>query len=210
VIKALLFYVIAPIAERRPPLRFGGSVEASSSDSTDHSSPVAPLQGFTQHVEVDAKSELLIRGDFLQSSPHEGKVETQWLLNARYPLASLISGMFGLTRIRSSRTVAAGIASAKDPLSEIAKIDIPNGKAVVLQPHHLVGVLQGRGHPIKITSHWRLWTLHAWLTLQFRYLMFHGPATAIVQGCRGVRIQPPDRGRSINQVATIGFTSGLS
>ncbi|MCK7502947.1 MAG: hypothetical protein MZV70_01815 [Desulfobacterales bacterium] len=30
--------------------------------------------------------------------------------------------------------------------------------------------------PMQITRHWRLGSLSAWLTLQLRYIVFHGPA----------------------------------
>lgn len=57
--------------------------------------------------------------------------------------------------------------------------------------------------------HWRLTSLYAWLTLQLRYLALHGPARLIVQGCRGVRLEPATGGRAINQAATIAFSANL-
>ena len=57
----------------------------------------------------------------------------------------------------------------------------------------------------------RLASLHAWLTLQLRYLVFHGPCRLILKGCRGVRAEEPRAGqpRVINQAATIGFSANL-
>ena len=80
---------------------------------------------------------------------------------------------------------------------------------MVLRPRALRGIVQPAGRPIRITRHWRLGHLSAWLTLQFRYLVFHGPCTLIVQGTRGVRLEPAGPGRGINQAATIGFSAGL-
>ncbi|MBK9571210.1 MAG: hypothetical protein IPO43_00185 [Rhodoferax sp.] len=102
------------------------------------------------------------------------------------------------------------ISATKDPFSEVGILSLPEGAALVMQPHSLVGVVQPTGSPVRITSHWRLTSLHAWLTLQLRYLAFHGPARLIVQGGRGVRIERADAGRSINQAATIGFTANLA
>lgn len=48
------------------------------------------------------------------------------------------------------------------------------------------------------------------LTLQFRYLVFEGPCTLIVGGCRGVRVEPADDGRSVNQAMTVGFSPHLA
>jgi hypothetical protein len=206
-IRAFLYFVAAPIAERQPPIRFPHDTPASPSELIVIKSV---RQGFGHLVDVDPESELLLRSDFLQSSSSTGKAQTQWFLNARYPLASLASGMYGLTRIRGQSTESVSVSSSADALSEIAAFDLPKGESVILQPHHLIGVLQRRDLPMRVSSHWRITTLHAWLTFQFRYLMFHGPATILVKGCRGVRVQEPDRGRSINQAATIGFSSRLS
>ena len=64
---------------------------------------------------------------------------------------------------------------------------------------------------MRITRHWRLGSLHAWLTLQLRYLVFHGPCRLVLKGCRGVRAEAPQpmQPRSINQAATLGFSANL-
>jgi hypothetical protein len=41
-------------------------------------------------------------------------------------------------------------------------------------------------------------------------VVFHGPATLILKGCRGVRIQAADGERAIEQTATIGFSANLN
>jgi hypothetical protein len=80
----------------------------------------------------------------------------------------------------------------------------------VLRPRSLRGIVQPTGRPIVITRHWRLAHLSAWLTFQFRYLVFHGPCSLIVEGTRGVRLERAGAGRGINQAATIGFSAGLA
>jgi len=67
------------------------------------------------------------------------------------------------------------------------------------------------GVPTHITRHWRLGSLHAWITLQLRYLVFHGPCRLLLKGCRGVRAEAPlpDQPRLINQAATLGFSANL-
>lgn len=51
--------------------------------------------------------------------------------------------------------------------------------------------------------------MQAWLSFQLRYLVFHGPASMIVKGGRGVRIEPVIEGRAIEQVSTVGFSANL-
>ncbi len=77
----------------------------------------------------------------------------------------------------------------------------------MLQPRGLVGIIHKAGQRPNIRSHWRVGTLHAWLTLQLRYLAFEGPVTLIVKGCRGVRLESASNGRTISQDATLGFST---
>jgi hypothetical protein len=101
------------------------------------------------------------------------------------------------------------VSSDSDAVSELALVTIPAGAAMVFQPHGMVGVIYPTATPLKITRRWRLFSAHAWLTLQLRYLIFRGPVTLIVKGTRGVRIEPAGQGRIISQFATLGFSSHL-
>lgn len=202
-IKALFYFVLAPLASRRPPICLlpttsGGLVLEAGCSSV------------SQTISLDEAHELLIHPEFLQSSSIQGEKDTRWLLDWQYPLTSLASNMVALTRIRTNEPATFVLSATDDPFSEIGILSIPQGAALVMQPHNLVGVIQPRGTVVRITSEWRLKSLHAWLTLQLRYLAFHGPVDLIVQGCRGVRIERADSGRSINQAATIGFSANLS
>ena len=202
-VKAFFYFVLAPMAARRAPLHFLPESTGELALETGHSA-------LSRQVVVEADHELLLHAEFLQNSSVRGDKDTLWLLNHKFPLTSLASGMVALTRIRTAAPETFVISATQDPLSEIGIISLPKGAAFVMQPHNLVGVVQLRASPVRITSHWRLNSLHAWLTLQLRYLAFHGPARLIVQGCRGVRIERPDAGRSINQASTIGFSANLA
>lgn len=209
-IKVVLYFLLAPIAARRPavallPTSSGAIDPLGDADHADD----ATVSSVSRAVTIDAESELLVHQEYLQSSPHGGVNDTKWLLSGRYWLVSLAAGLYGVTRMRSESPLSVVLSATRDPLSEIGSVVIPEGSAVVLQPRHLVGVLQRRNQPLRITGHWRLGSLHAWLTLQLRYLVFHGPVTLIVKGCRGVRLEPAEPGRSINQAAMIGFSANL-
>ena len=201
-IKALFYFVLAPLAARRPPVRLltggGGKLTLGTGASS-----------VSRAIAVDDAHELLVHPDFLQSASVAGEKSTQWLLSRHFPLTSLSAGMVALTRIRCDRSESFVISATRNAFSEIGVLDLPAGSAVVMQPHNLVGVLQRRDTPMQITSHWRINSLHAWLTLQLRYLALHGPAQLVVQGCRGVRVEPATGGRAINQAATIAFSANV-
>jgi len=202
-IKAFLYFVVAPIAARRPPVRL------LPSDRGEVSS-VGSTSAVSQRVLLTDKQEMLVVPEAVQSTPHEAGKRTKWLLNWAMPLSSLASGMVALLRIRTRHPDFVQLSSTQDPLAEIATVAIAPGSAMVLRPRALRGIVQPVGQHILITRHWRLARLSAWLTLQFRYLVFHGPCVLIVQGRRGVRLERAGAGRGINQAATIGFSAGLA
>jgi hypothetical protein len=201
-IKALFYFVLAPLAARRAPMQLlpdsGGALTLEAGESS-----------VSRTITIDSAHELLVHPEFLQSASITGEKATQWLLSRRFALTSLSAGMVALTRIRCDAPESAVISATHNALAEIGVLNLPAGSAVVMQPHNLVGVVQRRDTPLRITAHWRLNSLHAWLTLQLRYLVLHGPARLIVQGCRGVQLETGTGGRAINQAATIAFSANL-
>jgi hypothetical protein len=204
-IKAVFYYGLAPLAARFPPIRLFEEVDASMPEArnSDVSLPFDIADGF----------EVLVHPDYLQSSSQPAMKRTQWLLNRSLPFSSIASGMFFLTRIRPAdgQTTRVIVSSQNDAFGEIGAIHLPVGASMVVQPRSLAGVVKRSDSPVRITRHWRALSLHAWLTLQLRFLVFHGPCDLILKGCRGVRAEAPDpeRPRMINQSATIGFSANL-
>lgn len=212
-LKAFLYFVIAPMAARCAPITVLAGVCGHLDGVAERLLAGADrlkVSGVSQAITIDPTEELLIHPEYLQSSARLGQKDTRWLLDWSYPLSSLAAGLFGLTRIRTTASDTTVVSATQDPLSEVGVLALPPGSALVFQPHRLVGVVQAMDRPVQITRHWRLGSLNAWLTLQLRYLVFHGPVKLVVAGCRGVRVEAAGQGRSINQAATIGFSANLA
>ena len=210
-IKALFYYVLAPLASRLGPIR----ILPAAASSPDVSPPAVPpaRSAVSATVDIVPGEELLVQPDFLQSSSQPARKRTRWFLNPRLPFASLASGMFALTSVQpeGDAPTRVVVSSQRDPFSEIGVVTLPAGAAMVIHPRSLAGVVKPAGGAARITRHWRLGSLHAWLTLQLRYLVFHGPTTLLLRGCRGVRAEVPlpEQPRLINQAATLGFSANL-
>lgn len=199
-IRTLLYWVLAPLASLQKPIRLLEPAEAIPLP--------AERSAVSKGVRLDDGSELLVKQGFIQTSSQGSAKATQWLLDASHPISSLAAGLWFLTRIRGpGRTT---LSAVRDPFAEITRLELPVGAACVLQPRSIVGVVQPIAAPLRITSHWRLGKLNAWLTWQLRFLVFHGPADIILSGGRGVRIEPAEAGRSIGQDQLLGFSAGLS
>ena len=208
-IKAFFYFVLAPLAARLPPLSIARELQAG-----DASLPLPPqgesrISAVSQALLLQPGQQILIHPAYLQSSPVSSTKRTQWLLDWRFPLTSLAAGMVALTRLHSDEPASVTISASDDPLLEIAVVHLPAGSALVFQPRGLVGLICDANQPLVISSHWRLGSLHAWLTLQLRFIVFRGPVTLIVRGCRGVRLERAGQGRSISQSATLGFSTDV-
>jgi hypothetical protein len=205
-VKMLFYYVLAPLAGRCKPICL--------MPKTATQLPQATASKVSHSVLLEPGQELLVLPDYLQSASSSAIKTTRWLFDWHTPWTSLIAGMVMLTRVRTStRLDPIVVSSNSDPLSEVALIAIPKGAALVFQPRALVGVIQYSARPLRMRRRWQLFSVHAWLTMQLRYLVFTGPVTLIVKGTRGVRAESAGAGgqaRLISQSATLGFSAQLA
>ncbi len=199
--RTIAYYIFAPIAARAAPLRFA---EAGSTPPQPTGGPSAVSVSIT----LGPREEALVRQDYLQSSSLTGAKRTRWLLDWTNPLTSLASGMRFLTAI-SGDGERVTVSAVKDPFAELAVLNVPAGAACVLRPSALAAVVQPQGAAIVIRSKWRF-ALPAWLTWQWRYMVFCGPVQLVVKGGRGVRIEPAARGRIVGEGQMLGFSTDLA
>ena len=208
-IKAFFYFVLAPLASRLPPLSIARELQLAGSSLPLPPQGASRISAVSQALLLQPGQQMLIHPAYLQSSPVSSTKRTQWLLDWRFPFTSLAAGMVALTRLHSDVPASVTISASDDPLLEIAVVHLPAGSALVFQPRGLVGLICDANQPLAISSHWRLGSLHAWLTLQLRFIVFLGPVTLIVRGCRGVRLERAGQGRAISQSATLGFSTDV-
>lgn len=205
-IRCVFYYLLAPRATRLPPITILPVVDPPQPEQTHKSS-------VSVRIPINAGEELVVQHNFLAALGRSANAGTQWFLNSHLPFASIASGMFLLTRIRPQEqgTTEVTVSATQDALDEVGVIDLPAGAAMVVQPRCLAGILKPVDVPVAISRHWRLGSLHAWLTLQLRYLVFHGPCKLIIRGCRGFSWEAPssETPKMIRQSATIGWSANL-
>ncbi len=212
-IKVVLYFIVAPWVSRFPPIRLLPTASGSVLSSTGEGGAgdgKGKVSAVSLPIVLREDQELLVQPEYLQSTSLDARKTTKWLLNGSIPFSSLLSGMYMLTRVSPSGGAPVVISSTRDPFMEVGIIELADGAAFVCQPRSLVGVIQDRRTPIRITRHWRLGNLQSWLTLQLRFLVFHGAGQLVLKGCRGIRVEPAGTGRLINQAATLGFSANLA
>lgn len=201
-IRTLLYYCVAPAAERHGVIRISVPGDANAPI------PLSDPSRVSLPITLEPGEELLVRQDYLQTSSSAGEKRTRWLLDYRHPVSSLATGLAFLTRIGGAGETTT-VSAVRDPFAELTQVTLTHGAAVVLHPRGLVAVVQPEGKAMRITSHWRLGSISAWLTLQLRYMVFHGPGRLVVKGGRGIRVERAENGRVFGQDQLVGFGADL-
>lgn len=202
-IRLVCYFVLAPLAMRRSAIRIGVP------DGRSVGIALAAPSATSVAVRLAPGEELLVRQDYLQTSSHAGAKGTQWWLDWTKPVTSIAAGLTFLTRIRGDGEVT-NVSAVRDGLAEVTILTLPEGAACVLQPRAVAAVAQPIKRRLRISRHWRLGSLNAWLTLQLRYLVFHGPARLVLKGGRGVRVEAAEQGRVFGQNQLVGFSADLA
>ncbi|MBK9440748.1 MAG: hypothetical protein IPN53_05275 [Comamonadaceae bacterium] len=209
VVSSISFYWLAPLASKR----FGVQLLPQSSGklSVDCISDKQP------EVEIETGWEMLVDPALVKGRPESVSTKMRCVLDWSSPLTSLACGLYLMTCIRSERKASVIISASPvkattnvPGTSQIAVLDLPDGAALVLQPRSLVGILHPINRPMIIRKYWRAFALSSWLTMQLRYVVFHGPVKLIVRGNGGVSVGLVDESVLINQAATLGFSANLA
>ena len=206
--KLAAYYIVAPLAQGTKPILLGSDNPGEADIAVTPSHPA-------QRICLGAGEVLMTKVDYLQGSMGDFVKGTKWLMDWKYPFSSIAAGLYILTRItnRSGEPGQITLSTQEDATEEIAIVEIPEGKAMVFRPHYLVAVTHPLNRPPRIRSHWVFWKLHAWVNLQFRYLIVEGPVKLVFSAQRGIQVEtvlPTLPGRRVNSHLTAAFSPHLN
>ena len=205
--KVFAYYVIAPMAQSSKPILLGADSLTPGEISATQSHPA-------QRISLGEGEVMMTKVDYLQGSMGNFEKKTKWLMDWRYPFSSIAAGLYILTRIRNigGESGQVTLSTQENATEELAVVEIPEGKSMVFRPHYLVAVTHPLGQPPRIRSKWVFGKLHAWVNLQFRYLIVDGPAKLVFSAQRGVQVEsvlPNLPGRRVNSHLTAAFSPHL-
>lgn len=207
--KVFCYYLWAPLTALGRPIRLREEGGAE---------PVAVASQVSKRVAIHPGERAVLKEKFLQASDAALPRRTRFVFDWRIPFSSAACGLIELTEMSNTgeREASITFSTQEEPMTELSVIDLPATGALVLRPSHLAGVVTRADERLRIDRHWRIFSIHSWVTLQFRYFEFHGPCRLIVCGQRGVRAESMQAGegeaarsRRTNQDSTIGFTPNL-
>jgi hypothetical protein len=209
--KLALYFGFAPLVALGRPVRLANEGAALPEIGESH---------VTAEVVLQPGERLWVKEKFLQTSDEGLSRRTRYVLDWRIPFTCLASGLIELVELRNRRPENGGqactLSNQADPHSELALVTLPPGASIVMRPSFLAGAIAASGQRLVIRRRWQLFRWQAWVTLQFRFFEFAGPARLVLAGSRGVRVERLHRqgegtapARRTNQDATIGFTPNL-
>jgi len=195
-----------PIVLEKDPAHVAGTLKWSGSN---------PAQSF----QLEPGENLVIKSEYLQSSEESLTKDSRILWSWRYPFSSLAAKLSLLTRFRNETSDARSVtlSDMEDGVCELAYVELPQGASLVVRPSFLVGALFSGEQP-RIETRWRIFSLHAWITFQFRYFIFSDPCVLIFSAGRGLQpeyLNDDPRngelvGKRINEGMMVAFTPNLS
>lgn len=204
VIKAFLYFVLAPMISRARPVKI---IPDASGDTLASSSHVSTS------IELSPGDELIVHSSYLQAAGAGPGKKTLWIFSWRMPFTSIAAGLYAMVAVRnrSAENTQVTVSPKADLFDKVCDVQIPENGAMVIYPRSLIGMVLKKGQSPQITRRWNF-SLHSWITFQFRYIIIHGPARLLIKGCRGVRAQAvtPTTPSMQDQLATLGFTANLS
>jgi len=206
--KLAAYYVVAPIAQAAKPILLGADNPGVDEIVVSTSNPA-------QRIALDEGEVLMTKVDYLQGSMGTFDKGTKWIIDWKYPFSSLAAGLYVLTRIRNTGPEPGQVtlSTQENATEELAVVVVPEGRMIVFRPHYLVAVAHPLGRPPRIRSKWVFSKLHAWVNLQFRYLMLEGPARLVFSAQRGIQVEevvPNLPGRRVNSHLTVAFSPNLN
>jgi len=211
-LRLALFFGIAPLVSRGRPVRLRESLPAL---------PEVTSSQVTADLSLRPGERIWTKEVFLQASDEHLARRTRLLLDWRMPFTCLAGGLLELIELKAEAEGNPNggrvtLSHHDHPQTELAVVSIPEDSALVLRPGFLAAAILPNDRRLKIRRRWQLFRWQAWMTLQFRYFEFQGPARLVVAGSRGVRIERLSGStegwtpaRRTNQGATIGFTPNL-
>jgi hypothetical protein len=212
-IRLLFYFVLAPAASRAAPIRLlpnsNGSAKLLRRPRSEEAGGGEGASA-SLTVQVEPGQLLAIRPEYFHGASGGCAISTRDVINRRCLRSSLAAGLYNLTQVEVQSPATVTVSAGHEPLQQLALLDIPSGSAVAIQPEHVLGAIHHREAPVRITRHLRLLNLQAWLTLQFRYLVFHGPVQLILKGCRGIKAEAVEIEQTIDRAYTVGFSANLS
>lgn len=210
VVRFVFFYVFAPRVARGNPVRLNPTMSAF---------PWVGESETTVSTSLWPGEVAKVRRKFLHTSEDGAMRRTRALLDWRWPLMSLASGLFNLVELRNGTAGAQfhlTFSRRRKPHAQLTLAQIPDGGALVVRPSYIAAIVHEADRAPKIRRRWQLFRWQSWITGQFCYFEIGGPCRLVLAGRPALETERlteteanPAPARRAGRRATVGFTPNL-
>jgi len=202
------FYVVAPVASSAAPVRLAQSSQRVGLISQ----PMLRCSAATKKLDlvIAPNESLFVRAACLKSYAATTRKRTQIAWKMDSPFISYSAGLWELTRVDGGAD-GAGVSlwSGEDADRQLVCLELQDHPGLVFRPRHLVGLIH-EPEGLRLRKQWRLGHLHAWCTLQLRYIVLEGTGRAVFWALGGIEALSPGGGKQcVAQDSVAGFDSRL-
>ena len=203
--RCIWYFLLAPLASRAPPVQLISPRDDRQQVQFDCSAAVKRLP-----VTVPPQASLYARAACVKEYAIGSSKRTELMWNWSAPLISYAAGLWELTRVDGGETgCEVSLWSGVDADRQLVLVDLNDHPGLVFRPRHLVGLIHQPGM-LRLRRKWRLLSLHAWCTLQLRYILLEGTGQVVLWALGGVESASPITGqRCVTQSAVAGFDGRL-
>jgi hypothetical protein len=202
------FYVVAPLAGSAAPVRLAQSSQRVGLISE----PMLRCSAATKKLDlaIAPNESLFVRAACLKSYDAKTKKRMQIAWKIDSPFISYSAGLWELTRVDGGAD-GAGVSlwSGEDADRQLVCLELRDHPGLIFRPRHLVGLIH-EPEGLRLRKQWRLGHLHAWCTLQLRYIVLEGTGRAVFWALGGIEALSPGGGKQcVAQDSVAGFDSRL-
>lgn len=206
--RTIWFYAVAPFASSAKPVRLA----RFSREPGLVGSPVFTCSASKRKFDLNIapNESLFVRAACLQRTQGQTKKRTQIVWKPSAPFISFSARLWELIRVDGGHAGAsASIWSGKDADRQLVCVELRDHPGLVFRPRHLVGVIH-EPDMLQLRKRWRLNYLHAWCTLQLRYIVLQGTGRVIFWAMGGIEaMSPTSRKDCVTQDSVAGFDTQL-
>lgn len=177
-----MYYLIAPLVERFPPLTLSGLPE-------NPERPIFYKADTSCHFLLEGKTLFLRRGDWGKKR-NNVSARTRFLWKWQYPLVSFAADLWELIAF-SPLPGKEGAVTITSPYGDlfVARIDLNESNGIVIKPSYLVGITED----VEVVTKWSF-NLHNILSGRIRQIILKGKGTVFLTGCWGLDVTEPHPG----------------
>jgi len=198
--KAGWYYIITPLSQKRKPVNI--------TDKNAEGNITAGISEKILSITLNPSESIAVRMDWIHRHQENCEKRTRLLWQWSAPFISYASGLHHLTEIKANPEsgTEVDLAHSKNPLNAVTEIILKGHPGVVVYPKYIVGI----SGDINLKPHWRLFSLHSWVSGRFRYISFYGTGKLYLTGYGYVKENIPDCNiSSVNPNLVVGFDGRL-